>query len=107
MWFVNDSPKERQPGDVYAFATESDMLLQFEYWFADEPHLVFDELGQAFKFRSDGDHLSINRRADLDLNSDELVAFMTFIEAHQIEPDEMKPANQSPISTFLSRIFSR
>ncbi|MCR9128684.1 MAG: hypothetical protein NXI12_04120 [Alphaproteobacteria bacterium] len=106
MWTVNESNNERCPGCVDAFVSKDEMLLQHEYWYADGPHLIFNEQGEAYKFEAKNEILTVKRRTDLDLSREELARFMEFIETHQIRPREVKPAGPNPILSFLRRLFA-
>ena len=85
---VNDSPQERLPSDVMLYYRVESMLLQYEYWFANEPHLIVNENGETFKFKDVGERLEIVRRPELDLNQSEMALFLDYVRKHNIVPED-------------------
>ena len=85
---VNDSPQERLPSDVMLYYRVESMLLQYEYWFANEPHLIVNENGETFKFKDVGERLEIVRQPELDLNQSEMALFLDYVRKHNIVPED-------------------
>lgn len=88
MWMVNDSLQERVPSDLRIYHHVKSMLEYYEYWFADEPHLIVNEGGEAFKFISVDEKLEIVKRPELDLNQSEMSMFLEYIKKYDIRPQD-------------------
>jgi len=51
MFYVNDNSDPLLPGDVMCFPDKVSLLEKLEPWFADEPHVVFDETFCVWKLK--------------------------------------------------------
>jgi len=98
IYLVNESFRPEEPGDVEVFASRDAIALEYEWWFAKEPHLIVDTHGQTYKLFARNEKLHVrwlNRKAPFQLvkqfamvaseNSDlaaEVAAAQTFEELH-------------------------